>query len=348
MRPNRYLYCLTRDRSPMEWVPGTLPPEEDLWPSFIYFGQVLEEMERTLRVGGLTFYITFDNDELPSYGDDVVVLVIDDEMAIIPRYADRVRAVFKDLGARPRLGCHPVLEPGPINTMTTLVYCRNASKWLPSAARYGRARLGASISGRRAPASLHEVPIGTFNQIDLPTKNLLERRSTLFFAGSVLHASGRRAQLKGKVAPKTMSRSRMLAEAERIVADHPGITLDAGVTGGFRDSIRASGRAYSERLAEAQISLVPRGTTAHTSRFFQSLRYGCIVITDILPSLWHYSGAPAIRLADWSELERTVLGLLEDRERMQALHEQSLRWWEAACSERAVGAQMAAALNARA
>jgi hypothetical protein len=329
----------------MPWEPGTLPPEEDLWPDFYAFG-VLEELDRRLEVEGLTICITYDVDTLPALGDDVVAIVIDDESATVPDYAPRVRAVFKNLGVRPRLGCRPLREPTRINAMTAAVYLRNVTVWLPSALRYAGARAAARRNGRPRPATLHELPVGTYNLRDRELKDIFDRETTLFFAGSVGHEPGRLAALKSRIAPKSMSRTAMLREAERIAATDPRVTLDAGVTGGFRESVRSDADTYADRLAEAQISLVPRGTTAFTYRFFQSLRYGCVVITDILPSLWYYDEAPVIRLADWSELGGTVAALLDDPARMRTLHARSLAWWREACSEEAVGAQVAAVLNA--
>jgi hypothetical protein len=343
---NRFFNCLTPSREPLEWDP-TEPPAEGSWPNAGYFGRAFAAMEGSLRHRGLTFYLTFDIESLPSYGPDVVAVVIDNEAAKIPAYASRVRATYLNLGARPQLGCAPFTEPSLLNLATLGVFARNAAQWLPSGARYAAARLRAGVAGRRV-GMVHEVPVGTFNQLDLPIKPLAERPTTIVFAGSVTHqAKGLRA-LKTRVAPKGRSRSAMIEQAERIAREHPEIVADVGVTGAFMESVHSDEEAYSRRMMDARVSLVPRGTVPVTARFLESLRYGCIVIADHLPPLWPYAQAPVIRLRDWSALEATLLPLLADEARMQALHEQSLAWWHGACSERAVGEYLAATLNAQA
>jgi hypothetical protein len=65
---------------------------------------VLEELS---SLDGLSVYLTWSVDELPSYGHDVVAVVTGDETCRIPRYFDRVRAVYKTYGTRPTLGSRP-------------------------------------------------------------------------------------------------------------------------------------------------------------------------------------------------------------------------------------------------
>jgi hypothetical protein len=342
---NRYFNCVTPSREPLEWDPHEAPAPES-WPNAGYFGRAFAAMERTLRHRGLTFYLTFDIGSLPSYGPDVVAVVLDNEDAKMPAYAPGVRATFLNLGTRPQLGCRPLTEPSLLNLVTLGVYARNVAQWLPSGGAYARERLRAALRGERV-GGVHAVPIGTFNQLERPIKPLAERPSTMVFAGSVTHQAHGLRGLKTRVAPKGLSRSAMLEEAERNAARHPDITADLGVTGAFWESVHADAESYSRRMMDAQISLVPRGTVPVTARFLESLRYGCIVVADHLPPLWPYAQAPVVRLRDWSELEAAVLGLLADRERMQALHEQSLAWWHSACSEEAVGSFLAATLNAQ-
>jgi len=342
---NRYFNCVTPSREPLAWDPAAEPPAEGSWPNAGYFGRAFAAMERDLRRDGLTFYLTFDVESLPSYGPDVVALVIDNEAARIPAYAPRIRATYLNLGARPQLGCSPLTEPSLLNLVTLGVFARNVAQWLPSGAAYAGARLRATLSGARAGA-VHEVPVGTFNQLELPIKPLGERPTTIVFAGSVTHqAHGLRA-LKTKVAPKGLSRSAVIEEAEAIARRHPHVVADVGVTGAFWESVHADDEAYSRRMMDAKVSLVPRGTVPVTARFLESLRYGCIVVADHDPPLWPYAQAPAIRLRDWRELEGALLPLLADEPRMRALHEQALAWWDSACSEAAVGGYLAATLNA--
>jgi hypothetical protein len=95
----------------------------------------------------------------------------------------------------------------------------------------------------------------------------------------------------------------------------------------------------------AKLCLVPRGTSYETFRFFEALRYGCIVVTEALPSRWFYEGSPAIQITDWNELETILEKLLKDQNLMQEKHEESLNWWKTRCSEAVVGEYMAEKLN---
>lgn len=344
LAPNRYFNCLTPSREPLEWDPRD-PPAQGSWPNAGYFGRAFAAMERGLHHRGLTFYLTFDIERLPSYGPDVVAVVVDNELARIPAYAPRVRATYLNLGARPQLGCSPFTEPSLLNAAALGVFARNAALWLPSGARYASSRLRGSLAGSRIGA-VHSVPVGTFNQLDLPLKPFAERPTTIVFAGSVAHQGQGVRALKNRVAPKGLSRSSLIRHVEALAAGHPEVVADVGVTGEFWESVHSDEEAYSRRMMDARFSLVPRGTVPVTARFLESLRYGCIVITDHLPPLWPYAQAPVVRLRDWSELEPVLLDLLADEPRTLALHEQTLDWWRRACSEEAVGDYLAATLNA--
>jgi hypothetical protein len=336
---NRYVNCLTPDRRAVEFEPPDVPAGHDLWPNSGFFSRALAEMEKTLEAEGLTFYLTFKVDDLPSYGSDVVALVIDDERSRVPLYRDRVRAVYTNIAARPQLGFHPVSRLSPSDVMSLAVYARNVARRAPA--------LLAQVPRGPALAPLHELPAGTWNQRDLPIKPFSERPTTMFFGGSVIHTREWHARLKARFSPKGLSRNRMLERARALEERFPEISLDTDITPNFMSSIHAGPDAYSRRLMDAKISLVPRGTIPCTHRFFQSLRYGCIVITDVVPGLWFYDGAPVIQLSRWDQLEETVLELLARPHRMQTLHEESLRWWHAACSEEAVGRRLASTLNAQ-
>jgi len=102
---------------------------------------------------------------------------------------------------------------------------------------------------------------------------------------------------------------------------------------------------YSAHMMNTKICLVPRGTSPETFRFFEALRYGCIPVTEVLPSRWFYDGAPALIVDDWSELGDLVTDLLTTPERLEELHADALDWWHRVCSEAAVGRYVADILN---
>jgi hypothetical protein len=326
----RFFHCLGADGAASPLTPPAPVPELiESW----YWSRALAAMDRELRVDGLTVYLTLDADTLPSYGDDVVVVLIGDEWARVPPYLSRVRLVFRNICGRPNLGCRPLAWPSLATFSSLLPAARAARRWVP-----GRI-------ARRGARPQVELPEGTFNAVDLPLKPFAERGSDLFFAGSVVHKPGRLGNLKARVLPKTLSREAMVRNVDRL-RRRPDVRIDVRLTEGFQESANSDARSYSESLMDSRLALVPRGAVPDTHRFFQALKYGCVPVTDSIPPTWFYERAPMIRLRHWDELERAVLPLLADTERLEALHAQALAWWESVCSEEAVGRLMAQTLNA--
>jgi hypothetical protein len=153
-----FFHCLGADRQPQAWnPPAPIPELIDTW----YFGRALAEMERELRVDGLTFYVTFDADTLPTYGDDVVVVLIGDEWARVPAYLPRVRAVFRNLCARPNLGCRPAEWPSAVTLSALLPAGRAAAaprrRWRSRSAPTTSSTCRSSRSGSAATTSSSRV-----------------------------------------------------------------------------------------------------------------------------------------------------------------------------------------------
>jgi hypothetical protein len=339
--PDTTFFWIGQDGRTHDWTPPAASDElVDTW----YFGRALAAMERRLLIGGLTFYLTFDTETLPSYGDDVVVLLIGDEWARVPAYLPRVRLVFRNCCSRPNLGCRPTAWPSAVTLSAILPAARAAARGAPGRVARLRAEVAASRGRGRPPASQVELPIGTFNALDIPLTPFGERKADVFFAGSVAH-SGRTARLKARVMPKGLSREAMLRNVDG-VRRHPGVVVDVRLTASFEESAVCDPGAYSRALCDSRLALVPRGASSETSRFFQALKYGCVVVTDSVPPVWYYEQAPMVHLRHWDELEDAVIPLLADVERLESLHRESLAWWESACSEEAVGGLMARTLNA--
>ena len=337
---NRYFTSLTHDKQFVPWEPPNLPGGMAL-PDPVYFGRALAQMDGRLGAGGLTVYMTQDLEALPSYGMDVVALVIGDEFTRVPGYCDRVRAVFKNHPIRPALTSSVVREPSWLNLWWLVAYLRAWAYHFPGARRYRRERRRGWV------APIFRVPVGTANQIELPIKPLPERATDLFFAGSVLHRPGAVSPTRERYAPKTIAREAMIREAKRIADRRPDLSVDVVLTEQFVASIVADAVDYSTRLMDARIALVPRGTSPDTYRFWQALRCGCITIVDTVPRHpWFYDDAPVVRLGRWEDLEQVVDGLLSDDRRMAELHERSLAWWTERGSEVAVGSYMAHKLDA--
>jgi hypothetical protein len=338
----RYFLDLPEDDVPRPWDPHAGPRPERL--DTRYFGGVLRAMEAALDDPELDVYVTFDVERLPAVGPRVVAVVLGDEAARIPRYTDQVRAVFKCYGTRPARGAGPLRHPGLTGLADASQRAVHWIRWLPGGAAHARLRVRRALTGRPCPPPIGVIPLGTFNQLDLPVVPMAERSADLFFAGSVEHAPSLRRRL---LDPKTRARREMLAAAERLVRSRPGTRADLRTTPGFKASEAASAEVYSRALMDARVCLAPRGTSVETFRVFEGLRYGCVVVADRLPPHWFYDGAPILQLDRWSALAEAVGPLLDDAAALDAWHARALRWWHERCSEEAVGRSIAACLNRR-
>lgn len=330
---NRYFVCL-QGATPVPWVPGD---SDAINKHTAYFGGALRAMERGLECGGLVFYLTWDVNALPSYGDNVVAVVLGDEWARIPAYADRVRAVFKCYGTWPTLG---VRRPSYLSALTALHVGQVLAARVPTVLRRALARDG------RRPARVFSVPLGFANQVDLPVLPPSRRPYDISFAGSVVHRErppwSPKRWLK---TPKSLSRGAMVGALQRLQQNRPDLRVHLTLTSGYAAIQTSDPLTYSRLLADSKVALVPRGTSFETFRFFEAMRAGCVVVSEALPRRWFYDGAPAIRIQDWSELEEVILPILSDEAEVVRRHRESLAWWREVCSEEAVGAFMRDALN---
>jgi hypothetical protein len=335
----RYFLTLSEDGAPRPWDPhaGPRPERADTR----YFGAVLAEMETTLEDLEIDLYLTWDTERLPAYGDRVVAVVLGDEVGRIPAYVGRVRAVFKCYGIRPVLGAGPLRDPS-LTGLVSLGQCAvRWLRWLPGGAAHARLELSRRLRGWPASPAIATIPLGTYNQLDVPVVPMAERPTDLFFAGSVEH----RPSLRHRLSPKTRHRRDMLAAVERFRGRRPGLLVDLRLTPGFEASKAGSAATYSQGLMNAKVCLAPRGTSLETFRVFEGLRYGCVVVADRLPRHWFYKGAPMLQLDRWDGLEAAVAPLLDDRRALDRWHVRTMRWWRERCSEAAVGRFMAARLN---
>ena len=270
-----------------------------------------------------------------------MAVVLGDESGQIPRYVDRVRAVFKSYGLRPqpagraprRRSAHRRAGAGAaLGPLAALATRRGGA---------GAHAPGAAPGGRALPPDVALIPVGTYNQLDLPIVPMSDRSTDVFFAGSVEHDATVRARIGS---PKARSRREMVAAVESLAARRPGLRTDVRLTSGFTAS-EAAAAGYSQGLMDSRICLAPRGNSAETFRVLEGLRYGCVVVGERLPRFWFYEGSPVLQLRSWGELERVVAPILDDPGEMARLHAESLAWWRDRCSEQAVGRFLAERLN---
>jgi hypothetical protein len=333
----RYFLDLPGAAEPLPWDPHAAPRPERA--DTRYFGRVFTEMERTLRDPEIDVFLTWDTERLPRYGNRVVAVVLGDEVGRVPRYLDRVRAVFKCYGTRPALGGGPLRNPSIGGFAELGQWVVRWLKWLPGGAAHARLWLGRRARGRPALAAVPVIPLGTFNQVELPLVAIDERPTDVFFAGSVEH----RTSLRDRLSPKARSRGEMLRAVRRLRDRRPDLRLNLQVTHGFEASASASASEYSRALMDSRVCLAPRGTSPETFRVFEGLRAGCVVVTEHLPRHPFYAGAPLIQLNRWRALDE--LALFDDPAEIRRLHLRALAWWREHCSEAAVGSYMAARLN---
>jgi hypothetical protein len=335
----RYFLDLPEEDLPRPWDPhaGPLPVRADTR----YFGGVFRAMEPLLRDPELDFHLTWDVRRLPGAGARTVAVVLGDESGRIPAYAGRVRAVFKGYGAHPSLpaGARGLL--GPSGPAALAQFAVRWLRWLPGGAAHAW-HSARRLRGGHAPSPLAVIPIGTFNQIELPVVPIDERPTDLFFAGSVEHAES----LRGRLSPKAAARRELVAAVEELASRRPGLRADVRLTPGFGASEAADEGAYSRGLMDAKVCLAPRGTSVETFRYFEGLRYGCVVVSERLPAHPFYRGGPQIELDRWRELAAAIEPLLDAPEELARKHSAALAWWRERCSEGAVGRFMAERLNA--
>jgi hypothetical protein len=337
---HRYFVCLEGGAAPIPW---DLSDEDDV-PRLdcVYFGRALRRMEPRLRSERLTFYLTWDIEALPTYGDDVVALVLGDEDSHRPRYADDVLAVFKCYGARPPIGSNPLRQRTRLSTLILAQDLRRHLRHVGDDLRAGRRVL----AGRRLQRVEH-IPLGYYNQLDLPLTEFDARSTSVLFAGSLeLRERSPLSPRHWLRMPKPVARQQMLEAVRRFEQRRPEASVSVRLTPTFLSTTRADADAYSRELMDAKVCLVPRGASVETFRYFEALRYGCVVVCERLPSTWFYDGSPAVVVDRWNELPAVLERLLADPGALRERHAASLAWWRERCSEDALGAFMAGRLNA--
>ncbi len=283
----RYFLDLPEEPAPIPWDvdAGPRPERADTR----YFGAAFREMQSHLRDPDIDVYLTWDTRRLPAYGDRVVAVVLGDETGQIPRYADRVRAVFKSYGLRPQAATEIRGSAPATGALELAQRSVRWLRWLPGGADHARMRLGRRLRGRPLPPAVAVIPLGTYNQLDLPIVPMCERATDVFFAGSVEHEAS--AALPPRIARRRAAGARWWPRWSRSPAHRPGLRTDIRLTSGFTSSEGAA-EGYSQALMDSRVCLAPRGNSAETFRVLEGLRYGCVVVGERLPPFWFYENSP--------------------------------------------------------
>ncbi|MFN6569429.1 exostosin family protein [Nostoc minutum NIES-26] len=331
---NQYYLYIRRGQKPVPWnIYDTNPPIN--FGLTTYFGKIFQAIEKSFQLSGLVFYVTWDEiDELPSYGQNVVVFVLGDEWYRIPKYTHKVKAVFKCIGTHPILGCNPLVKPSLLNLLTLIQFLRILVVCLPGFVNYHWHKFKNLLLGKGAITPIYDIPLGYNNSKDMLIKDIEKRLYDAYFSGSVVHVQYPLWSLKYWLGtPKTLARKLMLSSVNKFKKKNPDFKVELSITGGFRNRTVEDERSYCEIMMDTKICLVPRGTSFETTRLFEAMKYGCIVVTEALPSRWYLDGAPVIKIKDWQDLEGILGQLLKNKQLMRELHEESLNWWKNQCSE---------------
>ncbi|MBE9157829.1 glycosyltransferase family 1 protein [Nodosilinea sp. LEGE 06152] len=327
-------------------------PEPDNCGFVDYFGQVLQAVDRALPNQGLIFYVTMtEMKEMPSYGENVFVLILGDEFYRIPDYVDKVGGVFKCYGTRQireQLNLYrPLLKPSYFKFLVLGQSTKNFAHRFAKKIRYRLKKIKSLLLGRSKIVPIYDIPPGYFNSENLPIKPVQDRTCDVFFDGSVVQHQYPVWSLRyWSKTPKAHSREEMVANLKRFKDNNPEFQVHLTLVAGFAGANYTPQSTYSQDLMNAKICLAPRGTTLETYRLFEAMRYGCVIIVESLPSRWFYNGAPIIQIGSWQNLEPVLTKLLNNPMLLQSLHQQTLDWWETKCSGKTVGKYIADEINA--
>lgn len=335
--------------APIAWEPPDPPKgadqlSRDFQKDLNYLGKALAAMRERLRPEDLTFYITRDvSQPPPTLGEHVVVVVLADEWARVPTYAHQVLAAFKRYGTRPHLVTNPITDPSYRNLRLFVQFCQRWYKNLP-----GRLRVLLSTRSLNIDdLPLFLIPVGYFNQLELPLREIGDRSIDVLFDGSAVAKPYGRLSLRRYLGTvKSLSRASMLRSARRLAAQRPDLSIRIILNSGFAQSSDPTGLEYSRTLMDSKLCLCPRGSVDETSRLHEAWRFGAIPVGEALPPLPYLRDGPYLRVrSDWSDLDQVVDRALADPGRLCDLHERALCHWRGTCSEDAVGAFMAEKVN---
>ena len=310
-----------------------------------YFRNAFIAMEKLLEADGWTIYLTWNTTWLPSYGPKVIAVLLGDELAQMPLYRKKVAMVFKCYGVGPPLGENPISHPSYQNLLTFLQHGYAKARFVQSVLKE-RWQKQEMPGEKKEKVPVHPIPLGYANQVEVPFIPFHKRTTDVCFAGSVVHRTYKWWSIqKWFKTPKSYSRSKMIAFLQRFSGKYTSLNIDLKVTPSFKAIRSEDPVSYSNRVMNTRISLVPRGASYETYRFFESIRFGCLVIAEYLPDFWFYRDAPVIRISDWKNLEEELNALLNNPSKAELMHQQVLNWWETKCSEKALGNFMAQKLN---
>jgi hypothetical protein len=311
-------------------------PAADVRNDCAYFYRSVIAADRLLGDRGLDFYLTWDLDWLPTVAPNVVVFLLGDERYQVPSYLGRVLAVFKTGGVSSFSPYSPFDSTRFLWAIDGIRTARDVGVRVGRAWKTRHAR-------RERQRSLFPIPIGYNGQIDVPLKPLSERTHDVLFAGQLEPISSARGWSPETltIRPREWARANLAYALRELAAHNPPYSCRwLGPPSDRVDPI-----AYSEALANAKISLCPRGNFPETFRFCESARAGCAIISEPLPDTWYFRDHPALILRHWRELPPMAERLLGTPDLLEAYQRKSQAWWNDVAGEAALGHYVAKCLS---
>ena len=327
---NRYVLLprdVRSDLKPSDIDP--FQPHNEEW-GIDYYIEVFAEIERTQFLSGMTFYLSYVTPvDLPEYGSHVVLVIVGDETFKMKPYFSKIGAILRCYGATPAY-----IDGLPVRSLQRTALLHFAYKMFGHLASV---RSPLSLKAWRddfanKKKTLH-IPLGTFGNFNPKPKPIRDRSIDYAFLGSLAFDSAQRKwQHRLFQSPKILSRRQMIEGLNTVSGNARAKIL---ATGDFEVSIQNKDD-YVETLANTKISLVPRGTSVETYRFYESLKAGCVIVCERLPNTWFYDGHPGIVIEDWRDLANLLPALLADQAALEQRAAEGLKFYRTRYSQTVV------------
>jgi glycosyltransferase involved in cell wall biosynthesis len=86
---------------------------------------------------------------------------------------------------------------------------------------------------------------------------------------------------------------------------------------------------YNFILRNTKIALCPKGwVNQETFRLYESMKWGCVVISEDLPNRSYYKGIPIIKVKDWNEGIEIANRLIEDTNELERLSKKNIQFYK--------------------